>query len=169
MDCSTHFTVNSIVSRVKTPLPAKNGGNPHEEFVDNSRIMIRHADVRRFAGKELKPLLHQMPPSLHKDRTDDGEDLVCKTSSWWIVLLDGLVLESDASTTGEGAACWNGAHQLAQGGPPNGYVTTRWTHEDEELLGTKQENPAHQAILGSLHGVVLAIRHSVTKENRVGW
>ena len=29
--------------------------------------------------------------------------------------------------------------------PPDAHVTTRWTHEDEERLGTKREDPAHKA------------------------
>ena len=60
-------------------------------------------------------------------------------------LLDGLVLEVDASTTGGEAACWIGARHVAHKNSPVAYVVTQWTEQDEELLGTKREDPAHQA------------------------
>ena len=41
-------------------------------------------------------------------------------------LLDGLVLEVDASTTCGGAACWIGARRLAQQRPPDALVRNFW-------------------------------------------
>ena len=58
--------------------------------------------------------------------------------------LDGMVLEVDASITRGGAACWFGARRLQQG-PPNAFVATSWTEEDEQLLGIERGVPAHQA------------------------
>ena len=58
-----------------------------------------------------------------------------------------------------GAACWIG--RLAQQGPPDAVVTTEWTQEDEELVGTRRSDPAHQATWEAFM-VLLAIRHFVT-------
>ena len=59
-------------------------------------------------------------------------------------LQDGLLLEEDASTPCGGAACWIGARRVAHRNPPVAYVVTKWTEEDEELLGTQREDPAHR-------------------------
>ena len=42
---------------------------------------------------------------------------------------------------------------------------TKWTDQDEELLGTLREDPAHQATWEAFM-VLLAIRHFVTAEVR---
>ena len=103
-----------------------------EELMDNARGMVKHADIRKLAGKEswvagfllqLKPFVRQLWASLYKDRSDEKVELVYKRQVWpaltWLRkfhwehqqvlvrhlylvdrLLDGLVLELDASTTG---------------------------------------------------------------------
>ena len=80
-------------------------------------------------------------------------------------LLDGLVLEVDASTTGGGAACWHGDRRRSQQGPPDAFVCTQWTPEDEQLLFTVRGDPAHQATWEAFMAL-LAIRHFVTLESR---
>ena len=184
-----------VVNKVEICLPAKKNTeilSALEEIMDNSRRMIRHADIRKVAGKEswvagflpqLKPFVRQLWASLYKDRSDNKVELVYKKQVWpalaWLRrfhqqhqqdlvrhlflvdrLLDGLVLEVDASTSGGGAACWIGARQLVQHRPPDAFVTTEWTSEDEELLGTRRGDPAHQATWEAFM-VLLAIRHFV--------
>ena len=191
----THFLVKPVINKVEICLPAKKNTeilSVLEEIMDNSRGMIRHADIRKVAGKEswvagflpqLKPFVRQLWASLYKDRSDNKVELVYKKQVWpalaWLRrfhqqhqqdlvrhlflvdrLLDGLVLEVDASTTGGGAACWIGARRLAQHRPPDVFVTTEWTSEDEELLGTRRGDPAHQATWEAFM-VLLAIRHFV--------
>ena len=77
-------------------------------------------------------------------------------------LLDGLVLEVDASTT---AACWIGARRVALRNPLVAFVVTKRTEEDDELLGTQRGDPTHQATWEAFM-VLLAIRHLVTAEIR---
>ena len=191
----THFLVKPVINKVEICLPAKKNTeilSALEEIMDNSRGMIRHADIRKVAGKEswvagflpqLKPFVRQLWASLYKDRSDNKVELVYKKQVWpalaWLRrfhqqhqqdlvrhlflvdrLLDGLVLEVDASTSGGGAACWIGARQLVQHRPPDAFVTTEWTSEDEELLGTRRGDPAHQATWEAFM-VLLAIRHFV--------
>ena len=59
--------------------------DPTEELMDNTKGMIRHADVRKLAGKEnwmagfspqLEPFVCQLWASLYKDRPDDEVELV---------------------------------------------------------------------------------------------
>ena len=77
--------------------------------------------------------------------------------------LDGLVLEVDASTTGGGAACWHGDRSRSQREPPDAFVSTEWTTENESLLLTKRGDPAHQATWEAFMAL-LAIRHFVTSK-----
>ena len=139
--------------------------------MDNARGMVKHADIRKLAGKEswvagflpqLKSFVRQLCQSTQRP------GLVNKRQVWpaltWLRqfhqdsrfwsglflvdrMLDGLVLEVDASTTGGGAVCWIG------------------TEQDKELLGTKWGDPAHQATWESFM-VLLAIRHFVTADVR---
>ena len=197
----THFLVQSVINKVEIRLPAKKNAeilSALVEIMDNFRCMVRHADVRKIAGKvswvagflpQLKCFVRQLCASLYKDRSDNKVDLVCKKQVWpallvWLRkfhqqyrqdlvrhlflvehLLDGLVLEVDASTTGGGAACWIGARCRAQQGPPDAFVTTEWTQEDEVLLGTRRRDPAYQATWEAFM-VLLAIRHFVTAKVR---
>ena len=50
--------------------------------MDNARGMVKHADIRKLAGKEswVAGILLQLPVvgSLHKDRTDQKVELVYK-------------------------------------------------------------------------------------------
>ena len=137
---------------------------------------------------QLKPFVSQLWACLYKDRSDSKVDLVYKKQVWpalvWLRkfqqqyrqdlvrhlflvdrLLDGLVLEVDASTTGRGAACWIGARSRAQQGPPDAFVTTEWTQEDEILLSTRRRDSAYQATWEAFM-VLLAIRHFVTAKVR---
>ena len=137
---------------------------------------------------QLKPFVRQLWASLYKERVDQKVELVYKRQVWpaltWLRkfhhahqqvlvrhlflvdrLLDGLVLEVDASTTGGGAACWVGARHVANSNPPPAYVVTKWTAEDEALLGTEWGDPAHQATCEAFM-VLLAIHHFVTVEVR---
>ena len=75
-------------------------------------------------------------------------------------LLDGVVLEVDASTTGGGAACWYGDRRRSRHVPPDTFVNTVWTREDEELLHTRRGDPAHQATWEFM--ALFAIRHFVS-------
>ena len=196
----THFTVKSVVNKVEISLPAKKNAEilaALEELMDNARGMVKHADIRRLAGKEswvagflpqLKPFVRQLWASRYKDWGDQKVELVYKRQVWpaltWLRqihqehqqvlvrhlflvdrLLDGLVLEVDASTTGRGAACWIGARHVAHKNPPVAYVVTQWTEQDEELLGTKRGDAAHQATWEAFM-VLLAIRHFVTADVR---
>ena len=68
-------------------------------------------------------------------------------------LLDGLVLEVDASTTSGGAACWIGARHVAHKNSLVAYVVTQWTEQDE-------------GDLGGFHGVV---GHSPFCDRRGAW
>ena len=136
----THFTVKSVVNKAEVSFPAKKNAEilvALKELMDNARGMVRHADIRKLAGKEswvagilpqLKPFVRQLWASLYKDWTDKKVELVYKRQAWptpawpyqehqqvlvrhlFLVdrLLDGPVLEVDASTTGGGAACWIG-------------------------------------------------------------
>ena len=79
--------------------------------------------------------------------------------------LDGLVLEVDASTTGGGAACWHGDRRRSQRKPPDAFVCTQWTPEDEQLLLAARGDPAHQATWEAFMAL-LAIRHFVTLKSR---
>ena len=76
-------------------------------------------------------------------------------------LLDGVVLEVDASTTGVGVACWYGDRRRSRFAPPNSFVSTVWTREDEVLLHTVRGAPLHQATWEAFM-VLLAIRHHVS-------
>ena len=53
-------------------------------------------------------------------------------------MLDGVVLEVDASTTGGGAACWCGDRFRSQHSLPDRFVSTVWTEDDERLLHVKR-------------------------------
>ena len=190
-DCvwiGTHFLVKPVINKVEICLPAKKNTeilSALEEIMDNSRGMIRHADIRKVAGKEswvagflpqLKPFVRQLWASLYKDRSDNKVELVCKKQVWpalaWLRrfhqqhqqdllrhlflvdrLLDGLVLEVDASTSGGSAACWIGARRLAQHRPPDAFFTTEWTSEDEETSGHSVRGSGTPGHLGSVHGV----------------
>ena len=115
---------------------------------------------------QLKPFIRQLWARLYKERMDQKVELVYKKQVWpaltWLrkfhhahkqvlvrhlflvdCLLAGLVLEVDASTTGGGAACWVGARHVAHSNPLVAHVVTKWTAEDEALLGTEREDPAH--------------------------
>ena len=51
----THFLVKPVINKVEICLPAKKNTEilaALEEIMDNSRGMIRHADVHKVAGKE---------------------------------------------------------------------------------------------------------------------
>ena len=131
----TDFLVQSVINKVEIRLPVKKNAeilSALVEIMDNFRCMVRHADVRKIAGKvswvagfspQLKPFVRQLLASSYKDRSDNKVDLVYKKQVWpalvWLRnfhqqyqldlvshlflvdrLLDGLVLEVDASTTG---------------------------------------------------------------------
>ena len=84
----THFLVKPVINKVEISLPAKKNTeilSALEEIMNNSRGMIKHADVRKIAGKEswvagflpqLKPFVRQLWASLYKDRSDDKVELV---------------------------------------------------------------------------------------------
>ena len=183
----THFLVNSVVNKVEISLPAKKNADllgTLEEIMDN-------ASIRKLAGKEswvagvlpqLKPFGRQLWASLYKERMDQKVELVASphmveevppahqqvlVRRLFLVdrLLDGLVLEVDASTTGGGAAWWVGARHVAHSNPPVAYGVTQWTAEDEALLGSERRDPAHQATWEAFM-VLLAIRHFVTVQVR---
>ena len=51
----TQFTVKSVVNKVEISLPAKKNAEilaALEELMDNARGMVKHADIRKLAGKE---------------------------------------------------------------------------------------------------------------------
>ena len=184
----------SVVNKVEISLPAKKNAEilaALEELMDNASADIRKLAGKEswVAGflPQLKPFVRQLWASLYKDRSDQKVELVYKRQVWpaltWLRqfhqehqqvlvkhlflvdrLLDGLVLEVDASTTGGGAACWIDARHVAHKNSPVAYVVTQWTEQDEELLGTKRGDPAHQATWEAF--MVLAIRHFVTAEVR---
>ena len=78
----TQFTVKSVVNKVEISFPAKKNAEilaALEELMDNARGMVKHADIRKLAGKEswvagflpqLKPFVRQLWASLYKDRGD---------------------------------------------------------------------------------------------------
>ena len=87
----THFLVMPampVINKVEICLPAKKNTeilSALEEIMDNFRGMIKHADVRKVAGKEswvagflpqLKPFVRQLWASLYKDRSDNKVELV---------------------------------------------------------------------------------------------
>ena len=76
-------------------------------------------------------------------------------------LLDGVVLEVDASTTGGGAACWCGDRARSHHSPPDRFVSTVWTEDDERLLHVRLGDPADQATWEAFMAL-LAIRHFVS-------
>ena len=137
---------------------------------------------------QLKPFVRQLWASLFKHSTGDKVNVVFKRQVWpalsWLrrfhghqrgelvrhlflvdQLLDGLVLEVDASTTGGGAACWHGDRRRSQREPPDAFVCTQWTPEDEQLLLAVRGDPAHQATWEAFMAL-LAIRHFVTLKSR---
>ena len=66
----------------------------------------------------------------------------------------GWFLKWYASTTGVALLVGLGARRLSQQGPPNAFVATSWTEEDEQLLGIHRGVPAHQATWEAFHGIV---------------
>ena len=86
----THVLVQSATNKVEIRLPAKKNAeilSALVEIMDNSRSMVRHADVRKIDGKvcwvagilpQLKPFVRQLWASLYKDRSDNKVDLVYK-------------------------------------------------------------------------------------------
>ena len=163
-------------------------------LMDSPGGMARHSDVRRLAGKvswvasflpQLKPFARQLWASMYKSSSGDKVDWVYKRQVWpaltWLRmfhghhpvlvrhlflvdrLLDGAVLEVDASTTGGGAACCD--RQRSQHSPPDCFVSTVWTEEDERLLHVKRGDPAHQATWEAFMAL-LAIRHFVSPSLR---
>ena len=90
----THFLVKPVINKVEICLPAKKNTeilSALEEIMDNSRGMIKHADVRKVAWKEnwvagflpqLKPFVRQLWASLYKHRPDNKVELVCKKQVW---------------------------------------------------------------------------------------
>ena len=137
---------------------------------------------------QLKLFVRQLWASLFKHSTGDKVNFVYKRQVWpalsWLrrfhehqrgelvrhlflvdQLLDGLVLEVDASTTGGGAACWHGDRRRSQREPPDAFVCTQWTPEDEQLLFAVRGDPAHQATWEAFMAL-LAIRHFVTLKSR---
>ena len=101
---------------------------------------------------------------LRRFHEHNADDLVRHLSSVYRQL-DGMDLEVDASTTGCGAACWFGARRMSQQGPPNAFVATSWTEEDEQLLGVERGDPAHQATWEAFMAL-LAVRHFVAAAAR---
>ena len=157
------------------------------KLADIRKLPVKESWMAGFLP-QLKPFVRQLWASLYKDRSDDEEELVYKRQVWpastWLRkfhqehqqvlvrhlymadrLLDGVVLEVDASTTGGGATCGVGARRAALRNPPVAFVVTKWTKEDEELLGTQRGDPAHQATCEAFM-VLLAIHHFVTAEVR---
>ena len=137
---------------------------------------------------QLKPFVRQLWASLFTHSTGDKVNFVFKRQVWpalswlrrfhghqlgelvrhlfWVdQLLDGLVLEVDASTTGGGAACWHGDRRRSQREPPDAFVCTQWTLEDEQLLLAVRGDPAHQATWEAFMAL-LATRHFVTLKSR---
>ena len=137
---------------------------------------------------QLKPFVRQLWAGLFKHSTGDKVKFVYKRQVWpalsWLRMfhghqrgdlvrhiflvdqtLDGLVLEVDASTTGGGAACWRGDRRRSLRDPPDPFVSTLWTQEDEQLLITERGDPAHQATWGAFMAL-LAIRHFVSPTTR---
>ena len=79
--------------------------------------------------------------------------------------LQGLLIESDASPHGGGAACWIGAVGRRLHRPPDMYVVATWTQDDELLLGARIGDPASQAVWEAFM-VLLAVRHFVSARTR---
>ena len=143
---------------------------------------------------QLKPFVRQLWASLFTHSTGDKVNFVYKRQVWpalsWLrrfhghqrgelvrhlflvdQLLDGLVLEVDASTTGGGAACWHGDRRRSRREPPDAFVFTQWTPEDEQLLLAVRGDPAHQATWEALYGIIgnQAFCHTEIKgKNRSG-
>ena len=140
--------------------------------MDSPGGMVRHHKVRKLAGKgELGGQLFaptQLWASLYKDGSGDKVNLIFKRQLWpalsWLRRfhehnaddlvrhlylvdgqLDGMVLEVDASTIGEGgAACWFGERRFWQQGSPGAFVTALWNEEGV---------PAHQATWEAFMGL----------------
>ena len=132
---------------------------------------------------QMKPFARQLWASLCKSSSGDKVDWVYKRQvspalTWLRMfhghhpelvrhlflmdrLLDGVVLEVEASTTGGGAACYRGGRKRSQHSPPDRFVSTVWTEDDERLLHVKRGDPAHQATWEAFMAL-LAIRHFVS-------
>ena len=90
----THFLVKSVVDKVEISFPAKKNAEilgTLEEILDDARCMVKHADIRKLAGKEswvagilpqLKPFVRQLWASVYKERMDQKVELVYKKQVW---------------------------------------------------------------------------------------
>ena len=101
-------------------------------------------------AKDLKPFPHQMSASLYKDRTDDGENLVCKTSSWWIVCWTAWCWSRTRSQlakvrlVGTELTSWRNKDHLTGTSQPGGLTKTRsfWAPSKRTPLTRQPEKPS---------------------------
>ena len=77
----------------------------------------------------------------------------------------GLVIETDASPWGGGAACWRQPARHTGRGAPDAFIATVWTAADEQLLGARIGDPAHQATWEA-YMFLLAVRQFVSDDTR---
>ena len=145
----THLVVNSKANKVEVRLLAKKNVEIFAALSDlmdgpgammrSGRSLARRDGVASFLP-QLKPFVGIRLETKSILCTSDKYDPHCRgcggsmnikrgelVRHLFLVdqLLDGLVLEVDASTTGGGAACWHGDRRRSQREPPDAFVCTQ--------------------------------------------